>query len=912
MKKIFWLIIFSLIIFTGIAAPLFPHKLTCEYQNNPLGIDTPSPRLSWEFSGTGKNYQQTAFEIIVSEKESDVRSGVGTVWASGKVVSNQNTLITYEGKKLTSFIRYYWRVRVYDQEGKGSAWSEPAWFETAMLKSSDWQAVWIDDGSKQFERDEEFYQDDRMPLFRKQFGVSKKVETARLYISGLGYYEAYLNGKKISDHVIDPGWTTYRKEVLYVVHDITWLIKTGSNVAGVMLGNGWYNPLPLRLFSKFNLRDVQETGRPCLKAEIHIRYADGSIEKIVTDQSWQTAPGPIIRNNVYLGEAYDARLEQPNWMGENAIRGVWKNASATRGPSGNLAVQHQPPIRVTKVVKPISIKEWKPGIFIVDMGQNFAGVARIKVKGKSGTTITLKYGEALHEDGSLNYLTTVAGQIKEIWKVNGGPGAPPTAWQQDRYIMKGAGLEVWSPRFTFHGFRYVEVSGWPGKPDVNAIEGLRMNSDLEPSGKFTCANTLFNQLHSVINWTFLSNVFSVQSDCPGREKMGYGADMVATANAYLYNFNMGNFYRKTVRDYANDQQPDGGITEIAPYTGIADRGYGGHSGPLGWQLAFPYLQKQLYLFYGDAKIISDNYDSFIKQMEFLEAHAIDGLYHWDISDHEALDPRPEAFTASAFYYHHATLATEFAAILGKKQDEEKYRKLADQIKQRIIRKYFVPGTGRFDNGTQSAQLFALWYSLSPEPEKTFDVLMQEFKRHNNHISSGIFGVMMMWDVLRQQEQNELAYSIANQRDYPSLGFMLEKGATTLWETWQYPDNAPSQNHPMFGSIDEWFYRSILGINPAGPAFEKIIIKPQPAGELTWAKGSYHSVKGMIASDWKIEGDKFLLRVSIPANTRAEIWIQSKDGTTITENGSAVQPVRIEKNYAIVHVGSGDYSFESIR
>ncbi len=890
-------------------AALQPITLTCEYQHNPLGLDVAHPRFSWQFILEGKNQQQTAYEIIVSDNISEISSGKGSQWNSA-MPSTQNTHIEYDGKELQSFTKYFWRVRSFDEKGEASNWSEIASFEMAMLHPTDWKANWIGDGSKQFERDEDFYKDDRMPLFRKSFTTKKKIQSARLYIAGLGYYEAYLNGKKIGDQFLDPGWTTYKKEVLYVVHDVTSLVKEGNNVSGIMLGNGWYNPLPLKMFSRFNLRDVQETGRPCVKAEIHIRYSDNTEEIILTDGSWLASPGPIVRNNVYLGEQYDARLEQSDWFAPQVNTKNWKSAVKTQGPSGALTVQMQPPIRITKVIKPIGVKEISSGVYLVDMGQNFAGVARIKVKGKAGTQIKLKYGENIHADGTLNYLTTVAGQIKEIWHMNGGLGSPPTAWQEDRYTLKGKGIEVWSPRFTFHGFRYIEVTGWPGKLNVNSIEGLRMNTDLPAVGEFACSNEMFNKIHTAINWTFLSNVFSVQSDCPGREKMGYGADLVVTANSFIYNFDMANFYRKAVRDFANEQRPEGGITETAPYYGIEDRGYGDGSGPLGWELAFPYLQKQLYTFYGDKKIIADNYEAFQKQMSFLQAKAVGGLFHWDISDHEALDPRPEAFSAAVFYHHHALLASEFAGILKKKEDSIKYAKLSQQIKERIIQKYLVPNTGRFDNGTQSAQLFSLWYNLSPEKELSFDVLMNEFKRHNNHVSSGIFGVMMMFDVLREQNQNDVAYTIANQKDFPGWGYMLSKGATTLWETWEYPDNAPSQNHPMFGSIDEWFYRSLLGINPASPGFEKIIIKPQPAGDLTWAKGSYQSVKGKISSEWKVENGKCSLSISIPANTTAEVWIRSKENSPVTEDGKEVQGIRFENGYAVITVGSGSYSFTS--
>jgi alpha-L-rhamnosidase len=910
MKHLFLCFAASLVFAVAAHAIIEPVKTTCEYLEDPLGIETQQPRFGWILQSQERNQKQHAYEIIVSFKPEDIWQGRGTVWSSGKILSSENIHVVYNGQPLQSFTRYYWSVRVYDQDGLPSHWSRISSFETAMLNSSDWEAAWISDGSKPFERDEDFYQDDAMPLFKKSFKTSRKIERARLYISGIGYYEAYLNGKKIGDHVLDPGWTTYSKEVLYVVHDITNLLSSDAHVLSIMLGNGWYNPLPLRLFSRFNLRDWQETGRPCLKAEVHIHYSDGSSEKILTDDTWETAPGPVIRNSVYLGECYDARREQKDWFTPRQGVKPWKKASVVQGPSGGLHVQMQPPIKITTIVKPISIKELKPGVFIADMGQNFAGVARIRVKGKAGTEIKLKYGEDIHPDGSLNYYTTTAGQIKSIWNINGGPGAPADAWQEDRYTLKGSGTEVWSPRFTFHGFRYIEITGWPGKPDLHAIEGLRMNSDLQRRGEFSCSNTMFNTLHEAIQWTFLSNVFSIQSDCPGREKMGYGADMVATSDAFIYNFDMTHFYRKAVEDFANEQRPEGGITEIAPFTGIADRGYGAQSGPLGWQLAFPYLQKELYMFYGDKQVIRDHYEAVKKQMEFLELHATNGLFHWDIGDHEALDPRPEAFSASAFYYHHAVLASEFAAIMDLPGDVEKYSKLAKQIRELIIKKYLVPNTGRFDNATQSAQLFALWYNLSPEREKTFDVLMDEFKRHNYHVSSGIFGVKMMFDVLREENHNDIAYRIANQRDFPGWGYMLERGATTLWETWAYPDNAPSQNHPMFGSIDEWFYRSLLGINPAAAGFEKIVIKPMPVSDLAWAKGSYACVRGVIESEWRLENGKYRLNINIPPNTTATVWVRTKEGGTITESGKAVTPLIFEDGYAKFETGSGKYAFES--
>ena len=513
----------------------------------------------------------------------------------------------------------------------------------------------------------------------------------------------------------------------------------------------------------------------------------------------------------------------------------------------------------------------------------------------------------MFEDGSLNAMTTAATQIKK-GGIKAPPGAPESFFQEDRYTLKGEAIEEWHPRFTFHGFRYIEITGWPGTPTVDDIEGLRMNTDFLQNGTFACSDTMFNRLHTAIQWTFLSNVFSVQSDCPGREKMGYGADIAVTANAYMYNYNMANFYTKTVRDYANEQQADGGITEIAPYTGIADRGYGGESGPLGWELAFPYVQKQLYDMYADKRIIENNYEALKKQLSFLESKAKDNIFYWDISDHEALDPKPEALTATAFYYQHVLTGAEFAGILGKQDDSIKYAKLAQQIKSAIIDKFLLPGTGRFDNGTESAQLFALWYGLSPEKDNTMKTLLTEFERHSWHVSTGIFSTKFLFDVLRENDMNEEACRIAQQKDYPGWINMLNNGATTLWEAWHGPGTVYSANHPMFGSIDEWFYRSLLGINAAAPGFKKIIIKPQPAGNINWAKGNYQSVMGIIKSDWKKQGDTCALQVSIPPNTSATVFIPAKQNAAITENGKPVNVLRFEKGYAVVEIGSGEYVF----
>ena len=916
----FLLVSFYFLIFHSIflcfSQTISPDDLRCEYQLNPLGIDIEKPHFSWILRSEQRNQMQTAYELIISDNYNDIHKKKGNIWTTGKVPSSENIHVEYKGTPLKPFSRYFWRVKVYDKKGKSSMWSNPAWFETAALKNSDWNAAWISDGKKQPLHEDDFYKDNPAPTFRKVFDGNKKIKYARLYIAGLGYYKASINGDRVGNNVLDPGWTAYDKQVLYSTYDITNHIRQGKNVISITLGNGWYNPLPLRMWGKWNLREQLTIGDPCTTGLIQITYTDGSKDIIPTDHTWQVIPSPILRNNIYLGEHYDARLEQETINNPETVLENPRYAVKVPGPQGKLTAQLQPPIRVIQVVKPLSIREIQSGIYIVDMGQNFAGVARIHVKGKAGTKIRLRYGEDIHKDGSLNIMTTVAGQIKQG---NGGLGAPSIAWQEDSYILKGGHIESWSPDFTFHGFRYVEVTGWPGKLNMNDIEGLCLSADVEEAGKFSCSNPMFNKLMENIRWTFRSNLFSVQSDCPAREKFGYGGDMFCTTNAFSFNYDMSNFYRKIIQDHVNDQRPSGAITETNPYMGIADFGTAPDdgSGPISFQIGFPFLIKHLYDFYGDKRIVSNYYNAFKKQAEYLIGCSKNNLMTVDISDHESLDEKPYKLTASAWYYYHIQLIAEFAQLLDKPSDAQKYTSLAKEIKQAIIDQMFDKSTGVFDNGTQSAQIFGLWFSLVEGEDKNaaFERLLETIKSRDGHLSTGIFATKMMFDVFRALDRNDVAYRIANKRDFPGWGYMIENGATTLWETWAYSDNTYSQNHPMFGSISEWFYRSILGINPASPGFEKIVIKPQPVEDLIFAKGYYKSIRGVIASSWDIIGNTFHLQVEIPVNCTAEIWIPSTNGT-LTESGKPIEQIKDmlitghQNNYTIVSVGSGKYTFRS--
>ncbi len=892
--------------------------LKTDNQLTPLGLDNPVPVFSWILHSDERSLKQAAFEIQVSDVEKNSVSG--NCWNSGKIIGDQTFGIRYAGKSLHSFTRYFWKVRIWDQTGQVSDWSSPSWFETGMMVQEDWRAKWITDQKPLPEKEEDFYRETPNPLLRKEIVLKKEIKSARLYMSGLGYSIAYINGQRVADHMLDMPWTQFAKQVMYNTFDVTSMLRKGNNAIGVMLGNGWYNPMPIHMFQRFNFREALTVGKPCLKAQLRIVFTDGSVKTISTDETWKAGEGPILMNSVYLGETYNARSEQKGWNDAGFDDSKWTKAKAVGGPAGQLIAQYIPPVRATKILKPIKVTEPKPGVFLFDFGQNFAGVPRLKVKGPAGTVVAMRGGEDIHPDGTLNYLTVIAGQLKAFNNANGGPGCPKDPMMVNTYVLNGSGEEVFTPEFTFSGFRYLQITGYPGTPDLNSVEGLRMNTDLQEPGSFECSNEMFNRIQEMVKWTFLSNVFSVQSDCPAREKLGYGADMVATAEAFSYNFDMSNFYRKVVQDFKNDVRPNGGMPEVAPNVGINDAGMGGETGPPGWQLAFPFGMKLLYDYYGDQTTIEKNYETLKKQVDFMHSVTPDHIVKNGISDHESIDKKPVALSSTAFYYHHVLILTEFAKLLGKTADAEKYQNLATEIKSAFVQTFLKPGTGVFDSGTQAAQLIALNYEMVPENEKAaaVDRLLNEiYGKHQGHLTTGIFATKFMFDFFRNENRNDVSYSVANQRTFPGWGNMLAHGATTLYEHWQYSDTVYSQNHPMFGSISEWFYKSLLGINGTAPGFRTFEIKPQPAGDLTWAKGHYDAVVGRISSDWKIVGTKFLLNISVPANTQAKIFVPSLPNQTVLENGlpaansSALKFMEFRDGYAIFEAGSGNYSFESI-
>ncbi len=799
----------------GASAPITPVGLRCEYMDNPLAVDAVHPRLSWKIESRARAQVQTAYRVIAASSRPLLAKNQGDLWDSGIVSTNESMGIAYQGLPLKSAQRIFWKVRVWDKADRASEWSQPATWAMGLLAPQDWQAEWLNDGKSNPKSNEEYYQEDPEPLFRKEFSLPKKVSQARLFISGLGYYEASLNGERIGDHVLDPGWTRYSERALYSTYDVTDQMRRGENCLGVTLGNGWFNPLPLRLWGQVNLRDRLPVGRPRFIARLEVAFTDGSRESVVSDPSWKVGEGPVRFNHIYLGEIYDARREVAGWDRAGFDDSTWRQPKIATESVGPLRAQTQPPIRVTAKLKPVKLTEPQPGVFIFDLGQNFAGWANLKLTAPAGSKIQLRYGELLNPDGTLNPLTSVAGQIKSTRRTKdgqeeslGGPGAPAVAWQSDTYVAKGKGVESYTPRFTFHSFRYVEVTGLLCSPSLGDLAGLRLNADVERVGAFACSNERCNRIQEMCDWTFLSNLFSVQSDCPHRERFGYGGDIVATSESFMMNYDMATFYAKSVRDWQDSALPDGMLTDTAPSVGIQYCG-------IGWAMAHPLLLRQLHQFYGDSRLVDEQYETARRWLDLEVRKNPKLIVENGLSDHESLAPTPAPVLVTPLFAESAKLVGELAAILGREDDAQKYSQMAANIREAYRAKFFDVTNGKVGQGTQASQSFALHLGMLPTSQRpaALQFLLNDIKQRNDgHLSTGIFGTKFMLAELASEGHADVAAGIVNQKTFPGWGSMLETGATTLWEHWQESTNTYSHNHPMFGSVSGWFYQWLGGIS----------------------------------------------------------------------------------------------------
>ena len=887
----------------------------CEQRVCPLGIDLPAPLLAWTLESTQRGDLQTAYQVIAASDPARLASGQPDLWDSGKVASGSSLGIVYAGQPLAAGQRVWWQVRVWDRSDQVGAYGTPQWWEMGLLGPAAWHGKWISDGRALPQQDQDFYAPAPAPLLRKGFKITGPLKRARIYVSGLGYQELRLNGAKVGDEMLDPGWTSYDKRVLYATHDVTSLLREGDNALGVMLGNGWFNPLPLRLWGHLNLREHLAVGRPCVIVQLNIDYADGTSTQVVSDETWRTAEGPITNNSIYLGETYDARKERAGWDTAGFDERGWRAPAIESAPRGELRAQSQPPIRVTEELPACKLTEPSPGVYVVDFGQNFTGLARVRLQAAAGTHLVMRYGELLHPDGSLNPLTSVCGQIKSAdGKSVGGPGAPPVAWQTDTYITKGGGEETYTPRFTFHGFRYVELSGLAAAPPLAALTGLRIHSDVATAGSFACSNERFNRIQQMCRRTFVSNIISVQSDCPHRERLGYGGDIVATSEALLFNFDMATFYQKSVRDWADSVRPDGMLTDTAPFVGIDYCG-------VGWAMAHPLLVSQLYRYHGDRRLLEEQYATARRWLLLVSDRNPGGIVTDGIGDHESLVPAPVPPLVTPLYFQSAVLLAEMARTLGRAEDVTRFSELAEHIRRAYQHEFLDPKTGVAGPGTQACQAFALDCGLVPEalrPQALARLVDDIRTNHQGHLSTGIFGTKFAFEVLSNNDEAALACEVANQPGFPGWNWMLENGATTLWEHWAGSDNTYSNNHPMFGSISQWFFNCLAGIRPASDAvgFDKILIAPHAVGDLQWVKATYQSARGPVTSEWNKTDKEFGLHVVVPWGATATVCVPAKDAANVTEGGKpagqaeGVSFLRIEHGTAVFAVGGGSYDFVS--
>jgi alpha-L-rhamnosidase len=759
-----------------------------------------------------------------------------------------------------------------------------------------------------------FQAEHRLParLLRKEFAVEKKVRRASVYYSGLGLSELYLNGAKVGDHVLSPGLTDYDKHVLYVTFDVTKQLAQGKNALGLMLGNGRYyaprSDVPVR---------TRDFGYPKAIVQLNVEYEDGSRSSVVSDESWKfTADGPIRANNEYDGEEYDARMELPGWSKAGFNDAKWEAAKVVGAPAGALTAQMAEPLRVTETIKPVSVKQLRPGVFIFDMGQNMVGWCRLKVSGPKGTAVTLRHAETLNPDGSL-YVANLR-----------------SAKAEDIYALKGEGAEVYEPRFTYHGFRYVEVTGFPGTPAASALEGRVVHDDMERAGEFTSSNELLNKIHRNMFWGIRGNYRSIPTDCPQRdERQGWLGDRGQVSRSESYMFDVAAFYAKWMTDLEDSQRPSGSIPDVSPnYWPL-------YNDDLTWPGTIIFVHGMLYEQYGDKRVLARGYPAMKRWIEYEQGFMKDGLIakdqyaDWCVPPEDpklihSKDPArvtDKTLIASSYYYQFLRTMARYAKILDIPTDEAEFNKRADLIQDTFQRKFFKLESSMYDNGTQTSSILPLYFGMIPADFRgaVVDTLVRNIEQKSDgHVGTGLIGAQWLMRTLSDNGHADLAYKIATQKTYPGWGYMVDQGATTIWELWNGNTADPamnSGNHVMqIGDLAVWMYEYLAGIrtDPEQPGFRHAIIRPYPAGDLTSVKATHKTMYGPLASAWKKEKGELTLDVTVPANTTATVWVPAKDAASVTESGKkaaegkGVKFVRAEKGAAIFEVASGTYSFQS--
>ncbi|HEV8248271.1 MAG TPA: glycoside hydrolase family 78 protein [Polyangiaceae bacterium] len=888
-------------------ADLRVYGLRCEHLENPLAIDVKRPRLCWKIESSRRGVRQTAYEVECASSAELLAQGRADVWASGRVPSAQSVDVVWAGPALQSRQHVYWRVRIVDEAERASAWSEPAQFEMGLLGTGDWSAEWIAAplvGGK--------YTTVPCPFLRKSFSLPLAVKKARLYVTALGVFEAYLNGQRIGRDELAPGWTDYEKRVPYHVYDVSSLLGAGENVIGALLGDGWYA-------GHVAMQGRQIWGdRPRFLAQLEIELTDGSVQRIVSDASFKYAFGPLVESDLIMGESYDARLELGGWSERQYDDSRFSLVAVLPDTGARRQARCSPPIRATEELLPTGeaseLKSWPESRWVFDFGQNVVGRVRLKVKGAAGTTVRLRFAEMRQSNGEL-YLEALR-----------------SAKQTDYYTLKGDGEEVFEPRFTFHGFRFAELKGYPGKPPRDALTAVVLHSDLEKTGEFSCSEPLLNQLQSNIEWGQRGNFLDVPTDCPQRdERLGWTGDAQVFARTAAFNRNVQGFFSKWARDLADGQSQEGAFPAVAPHTNY----FPSDGGPA-WADASVICPHTMYLAYGDTRILEEHYERLGRFIDYLERTSqglvrpiLDGGKGWDWGgygdwlSHNA--ETPKNLIGTAFFAHSTRLLAKAAAVLGKHEDAAKYSALAERVGAAFVR-HFVTPDGLVLGHTQTAYVLSLHFDLLPSElrPKALHALISDIKARGNHLSTGFVGTPYLLHVLAREGELELAYALLEQRTFPSWLYPVTQGATTIWERWDgfthdkgFQDaGMNSFNHYAYGAVGSFMYQVVAGIDvdEAEPGYRHIVLRPQPGGSLSAARASLESPFGRIESAWRRGEQRFEWQCTVPPNARATAHVPARAEASIFEGGKpaeqqpGIKLVRRQNDAAVYELGSGRYDW----
>ncbi len=857
--RYFWLILFSSLIHTGVASQTTPQQLKVEHLENPLGIDAPRPRFSWKLDNKRKGTVQTAYQLVIGTSKREVEQGSGNMWQTEKISGAEN-LKVYEGKPLQPLTTYFWKVIVWDQLHKTGVSSTISRFETGMMGSR-WQGAWINDNLDETVKP--------APYFRKEFKTRGAVKQARVYITAAGLFELSINGERISDQRLDPVYTRYDRRNTYLTFDVTDKISR-SNAIGVMLGNGWYNHQSTAVW---DFHKAHWRGRPSFCLDLKITYADGTNETVSSGTDWKTSLGPVIFNSIYTGEHYDARLELPGWDKPGFIDSAWSAATIKPAPSAHIVAQAMHPIRDNQNLNAQLLKQTLDTSFIFDAGQNISGVSQVSVKGKAGTIVRIKHAELLGKDGHVD-LSNIDYHYR--------PTDDTDPFQTDIFILKGDGTETFRARFNYKGFRYIEISSnQPVMIRNGDVKAYFMHSDVPAVGNIYSSNNTLNKIWQATNNSYLSNLFGYPTDCPQREKNGWTGDAHIAIETGLYNFDGITVYEKWLADHRDEQQPNGVLPAIIPTAGW---GYSWANGP-DWTSTIAIIPWQVYLFYGDDKILRDNYDAIKKYVNYITSISPDHLTTWGLGDWVPVKTTSVVeLTSSIYYYTDVKILSDIAQLLNRQEDYRLYQELAEKIKVAINRKYLDYNTGIYANGTQTELSAPLYWGIVPEDLKSRVAaqLAQRVMADGYQLDVGLLGSKTILNALSENGYANEAYQMASSETYPSWGWWIRNGATTLFENWNpnsIKDN--SQNHIMFGEIGAWYYKALAGIRPdsKAPGFKNVLLAPHFVKGLDHFEASYNSVRGVVRSSWKRERDGIVCKVEIPAGSTATF--KMPDGFAIT-------------------------------